>query len=267
MDFIKNNLLFFAERPEMHDNLIGKLYGLKDMFIMRLKDLCIDQMRSFIINHRNCIILFFIENSKDSAMSLLYKICNCTFSLPYIIVVFKNSTYRLVNHVRVHDSFKIFCMDSKDYTDDLVIDWIKKVCVGLSFSVVFPRLKSYMLSSTRFKITTNLKKLGMFSYLTGYKYVVDAIELYVNDSSLCITKDIYRILADKYKTNSMNIDRCMRHAIEAVWRDSKLENLKKYYLNDDKIGENKPSVFEFIRCMAEKFSLQNNNINCNTKIS
>lgn len=256
MNSAKSSLLFFANKPELHDNLIGKLYSLKNMFIMPLKNSSIEQMRSFLITHRNCVILFIVEKSKDSAMSLLYKVCNCTFSLPYIIVIFKNATHRLQNHIKVHNNFKIFYMNSEEYMDDLVVDWIKKVCAGLSFSIIFPRVRSYMLSSTRFKITMYLKKIGMFSYLTGYKYIVDAIELYINNPNLYVTKDIYRILAERYKTNSMNIDRCMRHAIEAVWRNTNTKNLKKYYLDDDSICKDKPSVFKFIRCVSKNISLK-----------
>lgn len=260
-------MLFFADKPKLYDDLIGKLYKLENMFIMRLNDLGVEQMRNFLINHRNCIILLIVEKSKDAAMSLLYKICNCTFSLPYIIIIFKNATYRLLNHVKVHDSFKFFYMDSENYSDDLVVDWIKKVCLGLNLSVIFPRLKSYMLSSTRFKIAIYLKKIGMFPYLTGYKYVVDAIELYINNPSLYITKDIYKILADRYKTNSMNIDRCIRHTIDAIWRDTKIEILKKYYSDDDSVYKNKPSVFKFVRRVAKKIALKDEDFDYDTKIS
>ncbi len=250
---IKNSLLFFADKPELHDKLIGKIYKLNNLHVMRLKNFGVEQMRNFLVSKRNCIILFIIENSKDAAMSLLYRICNCSFSLPYIIAIFNNSTHRLINHVKVHESFKIFCIQSDDYDEDLVIDWINKVSNSLDKSIVFPRLKSYLMSSAKFKITVFLKNIGMFSYLTGYKYIVDAIELYINNQNLYITKDIYRILADRYKTNSMNIDRCMRHAIETVWKNTDINILKKYYYDDiDCDAGNKPSVFDFVRNCANK---------------
>lgn len=254
MSVDKDSLLFFVDKPEVYDNLIEKFYRLNDVFVMRLKNFGVEQIRNFLISHRKCIVVFIIENSKDLAMSMLYKICNCSFSLPYTVVIFKNKTQRLIGHVGVHDGFKIFCMSSKDYSDDLVVDWIKKVFLGLKFSVVFPRYKSYLFSSTRFKIAKFLQKIEMFPYLTGYKYVVDAVELYVDNPNLYITKDIYRILASRYKTSTMNIDRCIRHAIDSVWRNPVSKNLKKYYYGDksDNVAIGKPSVFEFVRYVADK---------------
>lgn len=249
MSSAKSSLLFFANRPELYDNLIGKLYKLKDVFIISIKNSSIEQMRSFLMTHKKCIILFIVEKSKDSAMSMLYKVCNCMFNPPYIIVIFKNAAHRLQSHIKAHNNFKIFHMDSKNYMDDLVVDWIKKICIWLDFSIIFPRMHSYMLSSARFKISAYLKKVGVFPYLTGYKYVVDAIELYTDNPNLCMTKDIYKILAERYKTNSMNIDRCMRHAIDAAWRNSKVNKAES---NGDK-----PSVFKFIRYVSEKISQKN----------
>ncbi len=261
----KTSLLFFTNEPEIDDDLIAKFYCSNRVSTMRLKNLGVEQIRSFLINHRNCIVLLFIENSKDSAMSLLYRLCDCSFSLPYIILILKRRIVRLMNHVRVHGSFKIFCKESNDYSNDLVMDWIEKVCLGLSSLIMFPRTDSYLLLSTRFKIADYLKNIGVFPYLTGYKYIVDAIEMYIRNPNVYITKDIYKSLADHYKTSSMNIDRCMRHVIEAVWRDVKFEVLQKYYLNSEKVYENRPSVFEFIRCVSQKIMCSGRDLDFNRK--
>lgn len=261
----KTSLLFFTNEPESDDDLIARFYRLNSVSVMRLKNLGVEQIRSFLINHKNCIVLLFIENSKDSAMSLLYRLCDCSFSLPYVILIFKHRIVRLMNHVKVHGSFKIFCKESDDYSNDLVMDWIEKVCLGLSSLVMFPRMDSYLLSSTRFKIANYLKNIGVFPYLTGYKYIVDAIEMYIKNPNIYITKDIYKSLADQYKTSSMNIDRCMRHVIEAVWRDTKLEVLRKYYLNSDRVYDNRPSVFEFIRCVAQKIMFKERDLGFDRK--
>lgn len=257
LNISKDSLLYFADEPRLHDNLIGQFYDLKNVFVVPLRNFRIEQIRTFLVSHRNCIVVFFISNSKGSAMSLFYKICNCSFSLPYVIAIFEHEIQRLINHVKVHDSFKIFCMDSVSYRDDLVIDWIKKVFSSLEFSVIFPRYKSYLFSSTRFTIVRFLKKVEMFSYLTGYKYIVDAIELYVDNPYFYITKDIYRILANRYKTSTMNIDRCMRHAIESVWRNLQLKQLVKNSCIEGLDCDKKPSVFEFIRYASDKIINKN----------
>lgn len=61
-----------------------------------------------------------------------------------------------------------------------------------------------------------LKDNGVKTYTAGYRYVIDAIEIIINNNGekqkLC--KDIYEVIAQKYKTTSQRVERAIRYTKE-----------------------------------------------------
>ncbi len=251
MNVVKSNLLFLIDRPEQHSDLIANLYCLKNINVMRIRNMGFSQIRNYINKRRNCVILLFIENNKGEAISMLHNIYNNSFNAPYIISVFKTNRKRFLEHMKSCGIVKLFCSKSTDYSDAKVFDWVAKICDYMRMNTVLPFSQSYAKSYVRNKICQKLQKMGMVCYLTGYKYIVDAIELYMKNLNFRITSDIYKTLALKYGTAAANIDRCMRHAIEVVWRDTSFDCLRKNYPNASKIYEERPAVLEFVKCLAE----------------
>lgn len=251
----KNHLLFLVDNPEENGNLIGKLHILKNTSVTRIRNMGFDQMKNFLINHRNCIVVLLIEDKQGEAMNLLYRIHNCSFNPPYVLTIVKLEPSRFVEHIKVHNISKFFDYNSKNYSDDLVIGWIEKIYRGLSMASIFPVFKQHVYSSVRCKIATRLEKMGMMFHLMGHKYIVDAIEMCIENPHLCITKDIYWILARRYRTTYSSVDRCMRHAIEVVWRDTAIDCLKKYYPDTDRVYKMRPSVSEFVKYLADDISM------------
>lgn len=251
MKVFKNNLLFLIDKPDKHCDLIKNLYCLKNVNVMRIKNMNFNQVRNFINRRINCIILLFVEENKGKAITMLHNMYNCSFKIPYVICVFKTNRKKFLEHIKTCGVAKLFCTKLRGHSDYVILNWVKKACNYVGMNVVFPFSQSFANSYVRQKICDKLHKMGMVCYLTGYKYIVDAIELYIDNLNLCITSDIYQLLALKYNTACANIDRCMRHAIEVVWRDTSFECLEKNYPNNFKVYENRPSVLEFIRCLAE----------------
>lgn len=251
----KNHLLFLVDNPEKNGDLIGKLHSLKNTTVTRIRNMRFEQMRNFLVNHRNCIVVLLIEDRHGKAVDLLYRLHNCSFNSPYVVAVVKIEPSRFVEHLKVHNVSKFFDYNDKNYSSDLVISWIEKIYRALSMASIFPVFRQHLYSSVRLQIVTRLENMGMLLNLTGHKYVVDAIELCIEDPSLGITRDIYWILAKRYKTTYSSVDRCMRHAIEIVWRDTSMECLKKYYPDTDRVYKMRPSVSEFVKCIAEDMSM------------
>lgn len=252
MKICKPQLLFLVDRPEQHNELIESLHLLKDVDALRIRNMDFGHVRDFVNNRGNCVLLLFIEDQKGGAMKLLYRMYNSSFNIPYVIAIFKTGRQRFLEHVSACGVSKIFCSKYENYSDFKVVGWIKRVCRYVGMNSVFPYFNSYAESYVRYKISEKLRNMGMACYLTGYKYVVDAIELYMKNLDFCITSDIYRILSLRYYTASANIDRCMRHAIEVTWRDNSFSCLEKHYPNVSKVYENRPSVLEFVKCIANE---------------
>lgn len=61
-------------------------------------------------------------------------------------------------------------------------------------------------------------KLGCPNKYDGYRYTLDGICIALqNGELLCLRKSIYEELARKYKTDTRNIERCIRHFICKWW--------------------------------------------------
>ena len=96
------------------------------------------------------------------------------------------------------------------------------------------------------KVLLELSKLNARRSLNGYRYIIEAICIYI-DSPVCnITKDIYPVVAELFDTTAARVERAIRHLISTL--DPKLQYNNK----------------EFIARIAEKIWLQedfNNNEN------
>lgn len=70
-------------------------------------------------------------------------------------------------------------------------------------------------------------KLGCPNKYDGYRYLLDGICIALQKGSevLCLRKSIYEELAEKYKTDTRNIERCIRHLICMWWEENKCGNM------------------------------------------
>ena len=77
-----------------------------------------------------------------------------------------------------------------------------------------------------------IRKLGATSKYKGYYYVVDAVEMAqkIYERPVKVTKDIYPVIARKYKSTPSNA----RNLIRQVERDELLEEMVKTYIGLDK---------------------------------
>ena len=250
----KNHLLFLVENPAKYSDLIGKLHSLKNTSVNRIRNMGFEQLKNFLIKYRNCVVVLLIERKRGEAVELLYRMHSCLLSPPYLVVISKLRPGRLLNHINSNSVCKFFDLNSSDYSAGSVASWIQSIYRGLSISSVFPCFERYSRSYIRNSISVRLNNMGMFFRLTGHKYVVDAIELCVYNPDIYMTKNVYWILARRYGATYASVDRCMRHAIEVVWRDTAIDCLEKYYPDADRVYKIRPSVSEFVRCMASDIS-------------
>jgi hypothetical protein len=69
-------------------------------------------------------------------------------------------------------------------------------------------------------------KLGCPNKYDGYRYTLDSVCIALQSGEvLCLRKSIYEELARKYKTDTRNIERCIRHFICKWWAQHQCANL------------------------------------------
>ena len=62
-----------------------------------------------------------------------------------------------------------------------------------------------------------LLSLGVMPNLRGFRYLVDAVEMYAErNGDISITKELYPAIADKYGTAAIRVERNIRHSISKL---------------------------------------------------
>ena len=104
----------------------------------------------------------------------------------------------------------------------------------------------------RREIQLFLRRLGLFPHLSGYNYLVDAIDLVIENPSLIksVTTELYPIIAQKNGYDNYGpIDRSIRHAISLS-----INNPEMLLLFQGATG--KPSNSMFIATVAEEIKFK-----------
>lgn len=108
-------------------------------------------------------------------------------------------------------------------------------------------------------VTLFLRKLGIPAHLNGYHYIRSAIMMTSDDLSLLspITKKLYPMIADTYKTTKCCVERAMRHAIGVSWKrgNKKLLNDIFGYSSDNR-SIDRPTNSEYLAMAVDDFRLR-----------
>ena len=108
------------------------------------------------------------------------------------------------------------------------------------------------------RAAAQLHEIGMASHLLGYRYLRDAIVAVYQDIRMLnnMNQYLYAAIAATYGTTPVNVERSIRHAIEATWTRGNLaviENLFGYTVRDEK---GKPTNAECIALLADHLRLK-----------
>ena len=95
------------------------------------------------------------------------------------------------------------------------------------------------------KINKLLLDLGIAPNLTGFKYLVEAISIKVQNSDANAT-DIYYQIAENHNTTFTRVERGIRHAIEKAWNNGNHDLQSKLFGYSLNSAKGKPENTLFI---------------------
>ncbi|MBP5678577.1 MAG: sporulation transcription factor Spo0A [Bacilli bacterium] len=106
-------------------------------------------------------------------------------------------------------------------------------------------------------ITKVLHELGIPSHMKGYLYLKEGIEKIYENPELAkeITKKLYPMIAKKYHSSTIRVERSIRHAIEVGWNRANwdfTEEVFGYSIDSEKA---KPTNREYMTTIAEKIKM------------
>ncbi|MFZ3132267.1 MAG: sporulation transcription factor Spo0A [Desulfosporosinus sp.] len=107
------------------------------------------------------------------------------------------------------------------------------------------------------EVTKMIHQMGVPAHVKGYQYLRDAIVCVVLDVSLlgAVTKELYPMIADKYKTTPSRVERAIRHAIELAWDRGNVDFMNRYFGYTINVDRGKPTNSEFVAMVADKLRM------------
>lgn len=98
------------------------------------------------------------------------------------------------------------------------------------------------------KIRNCLRELGVPEHLSGYNYLLSAVDLVVRDPTLLrrMMSGLYPAVADRYHSTPQRTERAIRHAIETACLRCDPNVLTAYFGNTISPDKGKPVNSEFI---------------------
>lgn len=87
------------------------------------------------------------------------------------------------------------------------------------------------------KISEFLVKTGCMPNLAGYDYLIEAVDIVRAAKRISITKELYPMIARKYKTTASRVERAIRHIVsnKLKFSDYKIIGLNKRPSNSELI--------------------------------
>ncbi len=169
--------------------------------------------------------------------------------VPFIVVVTNNpsDTIRANAHNNGADFF--LSKSAPDYSPEKVIDFLnqmkdsvqtkKNLSAAISATIESPQQQQQRITRN---ITDALNKIGINPKSKGYQYLVDAIQLVIEEpqARLCTT------IGNKYHKTEESVERAMQRAIDRAWTTNDVDSLLKYYTAKITSVRAVPTTTEFI---------------------
>ena len=106
------------------------------------------------------------------------------------------------------------------------------------------------------KISNMLRKLGIPSNLSGYRYLSSAILLCIKELN-SITGKLYSAIAKKYDTTPLRVDTAINNAVDIGWKKADQKLLYSIFGNTISYLDEKPDNLTFIATIVEKLRPKN----------
>ena len=217
-----------------------------------------------ILNEKpiDALLLDLELGSGDSGVFLLEKIQSMRIEKPFIAVV-TNVVSRVVYQTIRKMGVDYICAKEDNYSFDVPLSIIEISAPYRTLNETPRDVAQELNGKTTYEVyhknvEEKLSKLGFLEKLVGTPYTLDSIMyLLMSDQiSVGITKEIYPAVASKYHTNTSNVERNIRIAIEKVWTTQSTEKLKKLYPYEWNAKTGRPTNSEFIYNIKQQIKRQ-----------
>lgn len=173
---------------------------------------------------------------------------------PFILITTNNSSQTTYSHARNSGADFILYKHQEDYCVKMVMDFLSLMKNEIMNSSDHVSEKKNAESSEELsaridkRIETELFKVGISPKVRGFTYLKEAINLYMNDT----TMHIAHVIAKHHKKSEPSVERAMQNALNRAWTTTDTDDLLKYYTAVIRSDKGVPTLMEFISYYANK---------------
>lgn len=109
--------------------------------------------------------------------------------------------------------------------------------------------------STEQKISRILLGLGIPAHVKGYRFLEEAVITAMKESEWRLMRDVYALVAQKYHTTAVCVERSIRSAIQIAWVRGRPGEGARLLGRSVSISYERPTNSELIALMAEHMRL------------
>lgn len=135
---------------------------------------------------------------------------------------------------------------------------IRQLAEGVNVSQYIGNSKGKQPRNLNVAVTNIIHEMGVPAHIKGYHYLRDAILMVIEEVNLlgAVTKELYPMIAQKYKTTPSRVERAIRHAIELAWDRGNVDMMNKFFGYTINLDRGKPTNSEFIAMIADKLRIE-----------
>lgn len=143
----------------------------------------------------------------------------------------------------------------KPFSLDVLASRIRQLVSAAASPAATPRPRT---RSMDLEVTNIIHEIGIPAHIKGYLYLRDAILAVISRIELlgAVTKELYPMIATKYKTTPSRVERAIRHAIEVAWNRGNFEVINSLFGYTVNLERGKPTNSEFIAMVADKLRME-----------
>jgi len=143
----------------------------------------------------------------------------------------------------------------KPFDFNILANRIRQLAEGVNVSEYINQAKPKNLDVA---VTNIIHEMGVPAHIKGYHYLRDAILMVISDVNLlgAVTKELYPMIAQKFRTTPSRVERAIRHAIELAWDRGNVDMMTKFFGYTINLERGKPTNSEFIAMVADKLRIE-----------
>lgn len=172
---------------------------------------------------------------------------------PYILITTNNMSDVILDEAKRLGADFTLAKYEDGYSADYVVDHLEMMRAAIikknSKFTPLPDLSPAEAEQLlRKRIHREMELVGINPKSLGYNYLVDSIQLFMQDSNVTLS----RILAPKYGKSEKSIERAMQNAIKLAWNTNDIEDLLQFYTARIRPDRGAPTLMEFVSYYANK---------------